>query len=1027
MTNEEFLLPVIKRRTGQNGKDNSFDILRRMDNPVCKQCHEDYKKKYPGKSFHVICQGIYTDVDVQKLAKGSGLSVEDTRDVLDPLYWASKHIHVTDENGDIQLFQPRDYQEGVLSCTANRKVDRMGRGMGKMLALDTPIPTPSGWKTMGTIQVGDKVFDADGIPTKVIYISPIQFSEHSYNVIFSDGSVIKADSNHLWETWTHAARKAAYRYPIRIKPRVGPLVLTTEEIKATLLHGNGKRVERNHSIPVAGVLQYTKKKLIVPPYTLGAWLGDGNSNSGGFTGIDIDIIHGIENDGFVVKQSRCDPQKWHIHRLIGFLRKLRILNNKYIPEQYLHSNFADRMALLQGLMDTDGHVDKNGNCSFDNMNAELAKQVYELIVGLGIKATFGTKQAMLNGVSYGICYHVRFLTILPIFRLSRKLERLHITQRKTQDHRYIVDVKPVKSVLMRCISVDNPRHLYLAGLSCIPTHNTLLGVIEELHRITTRKNYKTLVLCPAKAQAKKWFDDILQQCEWDPELGDSIAGRVQQPFYQIDFKNGSQIAIFTAGSSSGRDADVIRSQTPMRVRLEEQDLLNEGDYKAVTPLLRRYKKSEFHGSSTPTGARSQFWKMCMQFSDYREFYAPITLHPDWSLEMEEACRREARTDDMYRHEFLAEFGDLAQGVFKAYYVDQSRKNYRYKTCRFIPGMKYYLGVDWNGQGTGTRIRVIEYNPESKKRRIVEAATVDGPQVTTQDSLDRIRDLNRYWHCEDIYIDRGFGNVQDEMLRLIGKKAKDPDDKRLMEIKVIDFGAEIKTNKLVPNRGNSKYLDKEEEKRRTKPFMVEGAVMCLENGLFEFSDIDDILDAQFRAYKVKTWSQHGFANTYEAGREGDHDLDATMLALLGIELKYGITAVPISQRLAQITYAAALGSGPSNPVDDAKKAAEIRQRAQETSQVPSRQVPDRADDTSPKIVLPGQTSHIIIPGRAKGTQISRVPSRTSTFRQSTSINRSIPTRTQPMGPIRRPPNQGGNPFDSPFIPPRRGARSDGQPS
>ena len=682
MNNEEFLLPVLKRNTTPDGRGSGKEIIRRMNNPICQQCHAEYKKKFPDRPFHIVCKGIFDETDVQKLAKeDSKVSEEEIRDVINPIHWAKKHIRITDENGDIMPFIPRDYQEGVLACTAERKIDRMGRGMGK----------------------------------------------------------------------------------------------------------------------------------------------------------------------------------------------------------------------------------------------------------------------------------------------------------------------------------------------------TTLGVIEELHKVITKKNYEILILCPAKAQAQKWYDDILWQCDNDPELEDTIRSKRQQPYFRIEFQNDSTISIFTAGSSSGRDADVIRSQSPRRIRLEEQDLLNEGDYKAVMPLLRRYKHTEFHGASTPTGARSQYWQMCCQLSDYHEFYAPITMHPDWSSELEEACRREARTDDIYRHEFLAEFGDLAQGVFKSYHIDKARSAYKYKTCRYDPRMKYFMGVDWNGQGTGTRIRIIEFNAESKMRRVVEAAAVDGPETTTQDSLDRIRDLNRYWHCEGVYIDKGFGNVQDEMLRLMGKKATDSDDKRLISIKVIDFGAELVTNKLVPNRTDSKYIDEDELKRRTKPFMVEGAVMCLEAGLFQYSDIDDLLDAQLRAYRVKTWSQHGFANTYDSGKEGDHDLDALMLALLGIELKYGIVSASREQRLATIEHVAQLGGGPSNLVTEAQKAAETRKRAQESSKVPSRQLPAKADEDVPKIVLPGQSSYIVVPGRARNTRVSRVPSRTSSFRTAADAGRShIPTRSNPLGPI-RPANTQPNPFDGYVVPPRRGTK------
>jgi hypothetical protein len=682
MTTEEFLLPVIHRAPQKDNKPDTADIFRRMDNPVCKQCHIDYQKKYPGKTFDIVCNGIYDNTDIHRAVDKAEVPYDEVRDLYDPLYWASKHIHVVDDNGNLSLFHARKYQEPVLACTAERKVDRMGRGMGK----------------------------------------------------------------------------------------------------------------------------------------------------------------------------------------------------------------------------------------------------------------------------------------------------------------------------------------------------TLLGVIEELHKATTRKHYEILILCPAKAQAQKWFDDLLWQCDNDIDLAGTVRNKKQQPFYLIEFMNDSTISIFTAGSSSGRAANVIRTQDPRRTRLEEQDFLNDDDYKAVMPFLKRHKNSEFHGASTPTGARSTFWEMCTKRSIYREFFAPITLHPDWSPEMEIALKLDAKTDDNYRHEFLAEFADLAQGVFKSYYVDRARTHYTYKTCRYLPGKKYYMGVDWNGQGTGTRIRVVEYDEPTRKRRVVEAVTVAGLQTSTQDSLDKIREMNRYWHCEGVYIDKGFGNVQDEMLRLIGKKATDPDDKRLMEVKVIDFGAEIKTNKLVPNRGNSKYIDEDEEKRRTKPFMVEGAVMCLENDQFEFSDQDDVLDSQFRAYRVKTWSQHGFANTYDCGKEGDHDLDATMLALLGIELKYGLTAVPQARHMAWVAYTGGIGAGPSDNAESATRAAEARQRAQETSAIPSRQVPDKPGDSTPTIILPGRTSHIVIPGRARDSRVSRVPSRTAAFRQSNTGNRGTPSQSQPVGaPTYNTPTQPASPFTSPFIVPRRGGR------
>lgn len=651
IADEAFLLPVIMRANANKDKLHGASTLRRMNNDVCRECHTLYKAKYPGKTFDIVCEGIYEEKDVKFVAKKMKESPDVIRELLLPIVWAKKHINTADEHGDIHPFVPRDYQKGILACTATHKVDRLGRGLGK----------------------------------------------------------------------------------------------------------------------------------------------------------------------------------------------------------------------------------------------------------------------------------------------------------------------------------------------------SLMGIIEELYKITTKKNYKILVLCPAKAQAQKWYDDLLWQCEHDAGLASAVKDNKQQPYFAIHFHNGSEIAIFTAGSAAGRGADSIRSQSPHRVRLEEQDLLNSDDYTAVMPLVRRYKSSEFHGSSTPTGARSIYWQMCTQFSEYREFYASRIVDPNWSPKLEETCRREARTESVYQHEFLAEFGDLEQGVFKSHYLDKSRYDYNYRTCRYNPLMYYFMGVDWNGQGTGTRIRILEYDPDSKMRKVVGTAVLDGPTANTRDTLEKIRELNRYWHCHGIYIDNGFGNVQDELLRELGKNATDADDKRLMNIKTIDFGANITTNKLVPNRGNSKYIEGNELERRTKPFMVEGAVMIIEQGLFAYSDIDDILDSQLRAYSVKTWSQHGFANTYSAGYAGDHDLDATMLALLGIELEFGLFHNTRSASLSRWGHAASFGGGIPSTDDQVQSVLEQQERSIRAD-VPSRKVAATEDKDS-NIFLPG--SHAAIAGPFnKGNTQSRVPSRTTTFRTRNTIVPSRSTRSKP---------------------------------
>jgi hypothetical protein len=83
-----------------------------------------------------------------------------------------------------------------------------GRGFGKALAIDTPIPTPTGWKTMGELQIGDEVFDEQGRPCRVTFATDVMHGHECFDVVFSDGSVITADAEHQWLTWTLSARQA---------------------------------------------------------------------------------------------------------------------------------------------------------------------------------------------------------------------------------------------------------------------------------------------------------------------------------------------------------------------------------------------------------------------------------------------------------------------------------------------------------------------------------------------------------------------------------------------------------------------------------------------------------------------------------------------------------------------------------------------------------------------------------------------------------------------------------------------------
>jgi len=362
-------------------------------------------------------------------------------------------------------------------------------GHGKAIDTKTLIPTPDGWTSMGDMKVGDTVFDEKGVQCKVIAATEIMKNRSCYEIEFSDGTKIICDADHEWLTNTVKSRRS-HRTAIRndrVKPRelvkrgndqthkrTFPQVVTTKEISKTLSAKYGVRNIKNHSVDVCDSLWCHPKALPIPPYLLGLWLGDGDSYSGGFTTPDIELLDAFRSRGYkVTKRSG----KYHYGITKGFQRLLRVNNfikNKHIPDVYLRGSVNQRIALLQGLMDSDGHITEYGRCEFSTIRYEIAEKVLELVLSLGLQAKLITSRAYCNGKDCGDAYRVTFTPDFPVFRLKRKLVRNKnkISYRVTQ--RFIVACKKVKSIPVKCIQVDSPSNLYLATKSFIPTHNSLL-------------------------------------------------------------------------------------------------------------------------------------------------------------------------------------------------------------------------------------------------------------------------------------------------------------------------------------------------------------------------------------------------------------------------------------------------------------------------------------------------------------------------------------------------------------------------
>ena len=351
------------------------------------------------------------------------------------------------------------------------------------LDLDTPVLTTFGWKTQGTLEIGDYVYAPDGTPTRVIGVSDVFHDKDCIELEFDCGEKIVASADHEWIT-------SVRRNGLRSGPNNGSVAdnrgrtlayvgrRTTREIQDTLRYTNGKYMSANHSIPVASVLEGRDVNLVIDPYILGFWLGDGNSDSG-----EINVNKNDLNDVLVsFGADKCrikEIPQVYIVTPKGLCRNLRLeglKNNKHIPEIYLQAGPEDRLALLQGLMDSDGYADKKGHCEFCSTRPNLADGVVRLCRSLGLKVSDPRRsESRLYGVRKKDRYRVSIDPgDLSLFRVSRKLSRCglrHTRRALSRDHR-IVGAVDVPTRPVRCITVEHPDHLYLAGKQLISTCNS---------------------------------------------------------------------------------------------------------------------------------------------------------------------------------------------------------------------------------------------------------------------------------------------------------------------------------------------------------------------------------------------------------------------------------------------------------------------------------------------------------------------------------------------------------------------------
>jgi hypothetical protein len=421
----------------------------------------------------------------------------------------------------------------------------------------------------------------------------------------------------------------------------------------------------------------------------------------------------------------------------------------------------------------------------------------------------------------------------------------------------------------------------------------------------TKPNTRVLIIAPYESQVKLIFDDAIRPMIADsPAVRQSVTKDRSQPFW-IEFTHGSAIVGMTAGTRSGQHASSIRGQTAAVLILDEADYLTPQAHAAIDAIIRRFPNVRVWASSTPTGKREWFYGICTdRRQGYQEFHYPSSVSPDWTDDAEEGARL-TLTEEEYQHEYLAEWGTQAQGVFNPIHTDQCVFDYNYDDIdmRKTPGNIRVMGVDWNAAKNGVQIVIVELLRESTmfpfrneegqlsstslqhRFAVIRRLQISDKDMTQTRAINAILKMMAEYNVDHLYVDEGYGHTNVEDLYKAGEKYAQLAIKD--KLKPVNFSGKVTIRDPQTRRIEEKPM---------KPYMVNNAKLRMEQlacVLPRDEDYPTGIVGQMRNYLVVRISDKGYP-TYSSGN--DHALDAWMIAMLGFAEEYSElkTGNPVSK-------------------------------------------------------------------------------------------------------------------------------------
>ncbi len=491
--------------------------------------------------------------------------------IKDPIFFINNYVKITSIDKGIILFKTHPYQDRIINTINDNRftICKLFRQSGKQLGINTRIPTPYGFKKLGDIHIGDQVLGPDGKPTRVLYESEVCERTY-YRITFDTGETVECCEDHLWTVHDRLFTRTKVSDPSkkrRYKYVNAKLVLTAKEMLERGFHKMNKRgyYENAYYIYNTEPVDVPSRDLKIDPYSFGLWLGDGNSSGPMIMEHHNQAV--FESEKKIFREDYCYIGKHHPNlRTLKFndesgltkanLKYYGVLGYKHIPNDYIFCSKQDKIALLQGLMDTDGFVDKKSGTShlqFSRKYTGMMETVPIFLRSLGLKVTTKDFEKTNSRRFSFMVPKSKFATC----RIPHKAERLHETCNNERyiNSRTIVNIEKLPEKQRgKCIMVDNEEHMYLCGTNFLPTHNSTVVAAYCLWYATFHPNKEIVILANKEATSKEIFSRVQQMYELLPDF--IKPGVKEYNKKSMILENGSKISCQATSGSAVRGKSI---------------------------------------------------------------------------------------------------------------------------------------------------------------------------------------------------------------------------------------------------------------------------------------------------------------------------------------------------------------------------------------------------------------------------------------------------------------------------------------